>query len=62
MISSTKMNAIVRKGELEWGCVFTMAKGGPTLHTGEAKEKPLEIQCILDQYPNVFDDIPNGLS
>lgn len=32
------------------------------LHLGEAKEQPPEIQCILDQYSNVFGDIPKGFT
>lgn len=62
MVSTKRMSAIIRKGEIEWGYVFTLAKGGPTLHSREAKEQLFEIQRILGQYLNVFEDMPKGLS
>jgi len=36
--------------------LFTLAKGGPTLDSREAKKHPSEIQGILDQYLNEFED------
>lgn len=32
------------------------------MHSGEAKEQSFEVQCILEQYPNILGDMPKGLS
>lgn len=61
LILVKSMDALIWKGEVEWGCIFTIAKGRPTLHMGEAKEQPMEIQRILDSYADIFREIPKGL-
>lgn len=60
LVSTKSMNALVQKGEAEWGCIFTMAKGNLALHMGEAKKQLVEIQQILDNYSDVFEEISKG--
>jgi len=55
------MSTIVRKDDIKWGCVFTLAKGGPTSHDQEEKPQPKEIQHILDKYHDIFGEMPRGL-
>lgn len=61
IVSAKSMDALVRKKCVEWDCIFTMAKGESMSHAGDTKERSREIQQILDNYPNVFGEIPKGL-
>lgn len=44
IVSARSMNMLIRKEGVEWSCIFTMAKGEPMSHAGEAKKQPLEIR------------------
>lgn len=37
IISVKSMDALIRKGAIEWGCIFTMANGNPTSHMGRLR-------------------------
>lgn len=61
MISVGSMDVTLCKGDLEWACVFIMAKGKSTSQGGINHKLPSKIQGLLEQYLDVFGNIPKGL-
>lgn len=61
IVSARSMDATIWKEDNEWFYLFTLTKGGLELDKREMPKQPPKIQAILDQYPDVFGEIPKGL-
>ena len=54
-VSAHRMEADLRKGDIEWAVELRASETGTTGHTVH-----LDIQAILDRYDTMFGDIPPG--